>query len=61
MEHFVKTTGSAIGRAVMASVPVVVGAAVAEPLLLGAMAGAGILAVGVMLAVGVVWAARAMR
>ena len=65
MEDLVRTMGSATGRAVMAAVPLVVGAAVTEPLLLGAMAGAGMFAAGVVLTVGVgvavVWAVWAMR
>ncbi len=56
-----KNTGSSVGQAVVAAVPIVVGAAIAEPALLAAMAGAGILAAGIVLTVGVVWVARTMR
>jgi hypothetical protein len=61
MEHFMKTTVSSAGQAAVAAIPIVVGAAIAEPALLAAMAGAGILAAGIVLTVGVVWVARTMR
>ncbi|MGD0107036.1 MAG: hypothetical protein ABSC06_23810 [Rhodopila sp.] len=61
MENFSKTTGSATGQVVVSAVPMVVGAAIAEPALLAAMAGAGILAVGIVLTVGVIWVAQTMR
>jgi hypothetical protein len=61
MENFIKTSGSAAGQAVVAAVPLIVGAAIAEPVLLAAMAGAGILAAGIVLTVSVMWVARTMR
>jgi hypothetical protein len=61
MEYFMKTMGSAAGQALAAAVPIVVEAAIAEPALLAAMAGAGILATGIVLTIGVVWVARTMR
>ena len=61
MENVLKSVGPAAGQAVVAAVPMVVGAAIAEPLLLAAMAGAGILTLGIVLTVGVIWAARTMR
>ena len=61
MENIIETTSSAGVRAVIAAIPMVVGTAVAKPLLLGAMAGAGLLAAGTLLGFGVSRAARAMR
>jgi hypothetical protein len=61
MENVIKISGSAVGQAIVAAVPTIVGAAIAEPVLLAAMAGAGILAVGIVLTVGVIWVARTME
>jgi hypothetical protein len=61
MEQLIKTSSSAVGQAVVAAIPVIVGAAIAEPALLAAMAGAGILALGIVLTTGVIWVARTME
>jgi hypothetical protein len=61
MENIIKISSSAVGQAIVAAVPTIVGAAIAEPVLLAAMAGAGILAVGIVLTVGVIWVARTME
>ena len=61
MENLMNAAGLATGRALMAAIPVVIGAAVAEPLLLGALVATGIFATGILLGVGIVWAARTMR
>jgi hypothetical protein len=52
MEQLIKTSSSAVGQAVVAAIPVIVGAA---------MAGAGILALGIVLTTGVIWVARTME
>ena len=61
MEDFIKTSGSAAGQAVVAAVPLIVSGAIAQPVLLATMVGAGILTVGIVLAVSVMWVARTMR
>lgn len=58
MENFIRNSGPAAGQAIATAVPMVLSAAVAEPVLLGAIVGAALISLGIVLTVGVMWVAR---